>query len=120
MDFYDTLGPLQLKHEFTIVVVGPPKSGGKIPKVSRKYTMDLPSSWKKNSVVCCYREWQPAFKSLQDQVKCIRTFLEYDEKLAADTCISTRHLRIAEKTIASIVEFTSKAHHWNSSIIYIT
>lgn len=28
MYFYDTLGPLQLKHEFTIVVVGPPKSGG--------------------------------------------------------------------------------------------
>lgn len=47
MYFYDTLGPLQFKHEFTIVVMGPPKSGGKIPKVSRKYTMDLPSSWKK-------------------------------------------------------------------------
>lgn len=28
MYFNDTLGPLQLKHEFTIVVVGPPKSGG--------------------------------------------------------------------------------------------
>lgn len=45
MYFYDTLGPLQLKHEFTIVVVGPPKSGGGgILKVSRKYTMDPPSS----------------------------------------------------------------------------
>lgn len=42
MYFNDTLGPLQLKHEFTIVVVGPPKSGGKI--LSRKYTMDPPSS----------------------------------------------------------------------------
>lgn len=45
MYFNDTLGPLQLKHEFTIVVVGPPKSGGKILKISRKYTMDPPSSW---------------------------------------------------------------------------
>lgn len=54
--------------------------------------MDFPLLLKKNSVVCFYREWQPAFKSLQDQVKCIRIFLEIDEKLAAHTCISTRHL----------------------------
>lgn len=33
MYFYDTLGPLQLKHEFTIVVVGPPKSGGTFLKL---------------------------------------------------------------------------------------
>lgn len=26
---------------------------------------------------------------------------------------------IAEKAIESIVEFTPKAHHWNSSIIYL-
>lgn len=93
MYFYDTLGPLQLKHEFTIVVVGPPKSGKKIfLKLVENTPWISPSSWKKNSVVCCYREWQPAFKSLQDQVKCIRIFLEIDEKLAAHTCISTRHL----------------------------
>lgn len=33
MYFNDTLGPLQLKHEFTIVVVGPPKSGGEFLKL---------------------------------------------------------------------------------------
>lgn len=33
MYFYDTLGPRQLKHEFTIVVVGPPKSGGKVENI---------------------------------------------------------------------------------------
>lgn len=75
-------------------------------------------------IVWCYREWQPAYESLQDRVKFIRNIPEDDEKLVAD--LNTRHLLIFDdmmggKAIESIVDlFTRKAHHRNTSVIYIT
>lgn len=75
-------------------------------------------------IVWCYREWQPAYETLQDQVKFIRDIPEEDKKLEGD--FSTRLLLIFDdmmdgKAIESIVDlFTHKAHHRNTSMIYIT
>lgn len=75
-------------------------------------------------IVWCYREWQPAYETLQDQVKYIRDIPEEDKKLEGD--FSTRLLLIFDdmmdgKAIESIVDlFTHKAHHRNTSVIYIT
>ena len=120
---YDTLDPFKLKHEFTMVVAGPSKSGKThfVKKlVENRHWISPPPE----KIIWCYREWQPAYESLQDQVKFIRNIPEDDEKLVAD--FSIRHLLIFDDmmggtAIKSIVDwFTRKAHHWNTSVINIT
>ena len=120
---YETLAPFQLKHEFTMVVAGPSKSGKtEFVKKLVKNTHWISPPPEKN--VWCCREWQPAYESLQDSVTFIRNIPSDDEKLVAD--LSTRHLLIFDdmmggKAIESIVDwFTRKAHHRNTSVIYIT
>ena len=120
---YDSLSPFQLKHEFTMVVAGPSKSG----KTEFVKNLILNKHWispPPDRIVWCYREWQPAYESLKDQVKFIRDIPENDEELVSD--FSLRHLLIFDdmmggKAIESIVDwFTRKAHHRNTSVIYIT
>jgi hypoxanthine-guanine phosphoribosyltransferase len=71
-----------------------------------------------------YREWQKAYDTLQDSVIFVKNIPSDDEKLVGD--LSTRHLLIFDdvmggKTIESIMDwFTRKAHHRNTSVIYIT
>lgn len=110
---YETLTPFQLKHEFTIVVAGPSKSGKTefVKKLVENTHWISPSPEK---IIWCYREWQPAYESLQYRVKFIRNIPEDDEKLVAD--IETRHLLIFD----DMDWFTRKAHHRNTSVIYIT
>lgn len=110
---YETLTPFQLKHEFTMVVAGPSKSGKTefVKKLVENTHWISPSPEK---IIWCYREWQPAYESLQHRVKFIRNIPEDDEKLAAD--IETRHLLIFD----DMDWFTRKAHHRNTSVIYIT
>lgn len=110
---YETLTPFQLKHEFTIVVAGPSKSGKTefVKKLVENTHWISPSPEK---IIWCYREWQPAYESLQHRVKFIRNIPEDDEKLVAD--IETRHLLIFD----DMDWFTRKAHHRNTSVIYIT
>lgn len=120
---YETLTPFQLKHEFTMVVAGPSKSGKTefVKKLVENTHWISPSPEK---IIWCYREWQPAYESLQHRVKFIRNIPEDDEKLVAD--IETRHLLIFDdmmggRAIESIVDwFTRKAHHRNTGVIYIT
>lgn len=120
---YETLTPFQLKHEFTMVVAGPFKSGKTefVKKLVENTHWISPSPEK---IIWCYREWQPAYESLQHRVKFIRNIPEDDEKLVAD--IETRHLLIFDdmmggRAIESIVDwFTRKAHHRNTGVIYIT
>lgn len=121
---YDTPAPFQLKHEFTMVVAGPSKSG-KTEFVKKKLVEN--THWISpypEQIVWCYREWQPAYESLQDRFKFVRNIPEDDEKLVAD--LNTRHLLIFDdmmggKAIQTIVDwFTRKAHHRNTSVIYIT
>lgn len=120
---YETLTPFQLKHEFTMVVAGPSKSGKTefVKKLVENTHWISPSPEK---IIWCYREWQPAYETLQHRVKFIRNIPEDDEKLVAD--IETRHLLIFDdmmggRAIESIVDwFTRKAHHRNTSVIYIT
>lgn len=120
---YGTLAPFQFKHEFTMVVAGPSKSGKTefVKKLVENTHWITPYPEK---IVWCYREWQSAYESLQDRVKFIRNIPEDDEKLVAD--LNTRHLLIFDdmmggKAIESIVDwFTRKAHHRNTSVIYIT
>lgn len=110
---YETLTPFQLKHEFTMVVAGPSKSGKTefVKKLVENTHWISPSPEK---IIWCYREWQPAYESLQHRVKFIRNIPEDDEKLVAD--IETRHLLIFD----DMDWFTRKAHHRNTSVIYIT
>jgi hypothetical protein len=74
--------------------------------------------------VWCYREWQKAYESFQDLVTFVKNIPSDGEKSVAD--MSTRHLLIFDdmmgsKAIESIVNwFTRKAHHRNTSVIYIT
>ena len=119
---YETLEPFQLKHEFTMVVAGPSKSG----KTEFVKQLVQNTHWiapPPEKIVWCYREWQPAYESLQDKVTFIRNIPQDDEQIVAD--LSTRHLLIFDmmggKAIESIVDwFTRKAHHRNTSVIYIT
>ena len=68
-------------------------------------------------------DWQPAYDHLQEKVHFIRDIPEDEERLV--TYPDTRHLLIFDdmmgKAIQSIVDwFTRKAHHRNTSVIYIT
>ena len=119
---YETLEPFQLKHEFTMVVAGPSKSG----KTEFVKQLVQNTQWiapPPEKIVWCYREWQPAYESLQDKVTFIRNIPQDDEQIVAD--LSTRHLLIFDdmmggKAIESIVDlFTRKAHHRNTSVIYL-
>ena len=120
---YETLAPFQLKHEFTMVVAGPSKSGKTefVKQLVQNPHWILPPPEK---IVWCYREWQQAYESLKDSVSFIQNIPSDDEKLVAD--LGTRHLLIFDdmmggKAIESIVDwFTRKAHHRNTSVIYIT
>jgi hypothetical protein len=120
---YKSLAPFQLKHEFTMVVAGPSKSG----KTEFVKQLVQDTHWispPPEKIVWCYREWQKAYESLQDSVTFVKNIPSDDEKLVAD--LSTRHLLIFDdmmrgKAIESIVDwFTRKAHHRNTSVIYIT
>lgn len=117
------LPSFQLKHEFTMVVAGPSKSG----KTEFVKTLVNNLDWitpMPEKIVWCYREWQPAYTSLKEKVSFIRNIPEDDEKLVAN--LSVPHLLIFDdmmggKAIESIVDwFTRKAHHRNTSVIYIT
>lgn len=116
---YETLTLFQ----FTMVVEGPSKSGKTefVKKLVENTHWISPSPEK---IIWCYREWQPAYESLQHRVKFIRNISEDDEKLVAD--INTRHLlsfddMMGGRAIESIVDwFTRKVHHRNTSVIYIT
>jgi hypothetical protein len=120
---YESLAPFQLKHEFTMVVAGPLKSN-KTEFVKQLVQNTQWISPPPEKIVWCYREWQKAYESLQDSVTFVKNIPSDDEKLVAD--LSTRHLLIFDdmmggKAIKSIVDwFTHKAHHRNTSIIYIT
>ena len=120
---YESLAPFQLKHEFTMVVAGPSKSG-KTEFVKQLVQNTQWISPPPEKIVWCYREWQKAYESLQDSVTFVKNIPSDDEQLVAD--LSTRHLLIFDdmmggKAIESIVDwFTRKAHHRNTSVIYIT
>ena len=120
---YDSLAPFQLKHEFTMVVAGPSKSG-KTEFVKNLINNAHWISPPPERIVWCYREWQPAYESLKERVRFIQDIPEDDEKIVRNTAV--RHLLIFDdmmggKAIQSIVDwFTRKAHHRNTSVIYIT
>ena len=120
---YDSLASFQWKHEFTKVVAVPSKSG-KTEFVKRLVENRQWISPPPEKIVWCYREWQPAYDSLRENVHFIRDIPEDDETLVAD--LDTRHLLIFDdmmggKAIQSIVDwFTRKAHHRNTSVVYIT
>jgi septin family protein len=120
---YESLAQFQLKHEFTMVVAGPSKSG-KTEFVKQLVQNTQWISPPPEKIVWCYREWQKVYESLQDSVTFVKNIPSDDEKLVAD--LSTRHLLIFDdmmgsKAIESIVDwFTRKAHHRNTSVIYIT
>ena len=120
---YESLAPFQLKHEFTMVVAGPSKSGKTefVKKLINHLDWILPPP---ERIVWCYREWQPAYESLKERVRFIQDIPDDDEKIVRNTAV--RHLLIFDdmmggKAIQSIVDwFTRKAHHRNTSVIYIT
>lgn len=93
---YESLTPFELKHEFTMVVACPSKSGKThfVKKLVEKRHWISPPP-KKN--IWCYRKWQPTYASLPDDVKFIRNIPEDDEKLVAD--FSIRHLLIFDDMI---------------------
>jgi septin family protein len=62
---YESLAPFQLKHEFTMVVAGPSKSG-KTEFVKQLEQNTLWISPPPEKIVWCYREWQKAYESLQE------------------------------------------------------
>ena len=68
---YDSLAPFQLKHEFTMVVAGPSKSG-KTEFVKNLINNAHWISPPPERVVWCYREWQPAYESLKERVRFIQ------------------------------------------------
>lgn len=70
---YDSLVPFQLKHNFTMVVAGPSKSG-KTEFVKRLINHPHWISPPPENIVWCYREWQPAYDSLREKVHFIVTF----------------------------------------------
>ena len=70
---YDSLVPFQLKHNFTMVVAGPSKSG-KTEFVKRLINHPHWISPLPENIVWCYREWQPAYDSLREKVHFIVTF----------------------------------------------
>lgn len=103
---YETPTPFQLKHEFTMVVAGPSKSGKTefVKKLVENTHWISPSP---EQIIWCYRVRQPAYESLQHRVKFIRNIPEDDKKLVAD--INTRHLLIfgdmmGGRAIESIVD----------------
>jgi hypothetical protein len=119
---YESLALFQLKHEFTMVVAGPSKSG----KTEFVKQLVQNPSWispPPEKIVWCYREWQKAYESLQESVTFVKNIPSDDEQLVTD--LSTRHLLIFDdmmggKAIEPIVDwFTRKAHHRNTSVIYI-
>ena len=120
---YDSLAPFQLKHEFTMVVAGPSKSG-KTEFVKNLINHPHWISPPPERIVWCYREWQPAYESLKERVRFIQDIPDDDEKIVRNTGV--RHLLVFDdmmggKAIQSIVDwFTRKAHHRNTSVIYIT
>jgi hypothetical protein len=119
---YESLAPFQLKHEFTMVVAGPSKSG-KTEFVKELVQNTQWISPPPDKIVWFYREWQKAYKSLQDSATFVKNISPDDEKLVADP--STCHLLIFDmmggKAIESIVDWiTRKAHHRNTTVIYIT
>jgi hypothetical protein len=119
---YESLAPFQFKHEFTMVVTGPSKSG-KTEFVKQLVQNTQWISPPPPKIVWCYREWQKAYESLQVSVTFVKNIPSDDEKLVAD--LSTHHLLIFDdmmggKAIESIVDwFTRKAHHRSTSVIYI-
>ena len=128
MAYYQSISPetIQLKHEFTMIVAGPTKSG-KTEFV--KQLIEWNNQWihpPPDKIVWCYREWQPAYEILQreHQVHFIQNLPEDDEVLVSDP--TRRHLLIFDdmmgsKALDAIVEwFARKAHHRNTSVIYIT
>ena len=109
------------KHEFTMVVAGPSRSGKtEFVKalVRHKDRVIHPPPTK---VVWCYREWQKAYEDIRD-VKFVKEIPQDDEVLVSDT--SERHLLVFDDMMGSgdaIVDwFTRKAHHRNTSVVYIT
>ena len=103
---YDSLAPFQLKHEFTMVVAGPFKSG------KTEFVKNLINNphWifpPPERIEWCYREWQPAYESLKERVRFIQDIPEDDEKIVRNTAV--RHLLIFDdmmggKAIQSIAD----------------
>lgn len=120
----DDLSALMFKHEFTMVVAGPSRSGKtefvKQLVRSKNEVIEPPPQ----KVVWCYREWQKAYESLQGQVKFVKDIPSDDEMLVSD--LTTRHLLVFDDMMGGkndeyIVDwFTRKAHHRNTSVVYIT
>nr|XP_022300672.1 uncharacterized protein LOC111108881 [Crassostrea virginica] len=77
---YESLAPFQLKHEFTMVVAGPSKSG-KTEFVKNLINHAPWISPPPERIVSCYREWQPAYESLNERVRFIQDIPEDDEKI---------------------------------------
>ena len=88
---YESLAPFQLKHEFTMVVAGPSKSG-KTEFVKNLINNAHWISPPPERIVWCYREWQPAYESLKERVRFIQDIPEDDEKIVRNTGV--RHLLI--------------------------
>lgn len=120
---YETLTPFQLKHEFTMVVAGPSKSGKTefVKKLVENTHLDLTITRTNHLVLS---KMATSLRISKHRVKFIRNIPEDAEKLVAD--INTRHILIFDdmmggRAIESIVFwFTRKAHHRNTSVIYIT
>lgn len=118
---------LQFKHEFTMVVAGPSKSGKTefVKKLIqwRQELIDVPP----HKIVWVYREWQAAYTSLQatysNDIRFVYNMPEDDDDLIRDTTVP--HLLVFDDLMASkatgrIQEwFTRKGHHRNTSVIYL-
>lgn len=120
----DDLSAFVFKHEFTMVVAGPSRSGKtEFVKQLVQYKDEViyPPPQK---VVWCYREWQKAYESMQGHVKFVKDIPPDDELLVSD--LNTRHLLVFDDMMGGqngeyIVDwFTRKAHHRNTSVVYIT
>jgi hypothetical protein len=88
---YESLAPFQLKHEITMVVAGPFKSG-KTEFLKQLVQTTHWISLSPEKIVWCYQEWQKAYESLQNSVTFVKNIPSVDEKLVAD--LSTPHLLI--------------------------
>ena len=123
MYHYDSLAQFQFKHEYTMVVAGPSKSGKTefVKNLINHLHWIFPPP---ERIVWCYREWQLAYESLKERVRFIQDIPDDDEKIVRNTGV--RHLLVFDdmiggKAIQSIIDwFTRKAHHRNTSVIYIT
>ena len=114
---------LHFKHPFSALVAGPSGSGKTefVKTLVQKYIIDPPPE----RIVWVYREWQPAYASLQPKVKFVYDYPDDDEVLVSNP--HKRHVLVFDDLMGSkkasdhIVEwFTRKGHHRNTSVIYIT